>query len=134
LVIFEDNSFFTQAACRKWRLTGAIQGIWVKGAERYLTFDIVQKMDKIFKEVPSPVRRQMDKDPWSNQTQEGGSTIGISLISNQNTIPAMRSSLNLLFRHLGVEDSNNGQVSVVVKGIVDLLHLCLQHQFRKKQI
>ena len=91
-------------------------------------------MDKIFKEAPSPVRRQMDKDPWSNQTQEGGSTIGISLISNQNTIPAMRSSLNLLFRHLGVEDSNNGQVSVVVKGIVDLLHLCLQHQFRKKQI
>ena len=32
----------------------------------------------------------------------------------------MISSLNLLFRHLGVEDSNNGQISVGAKGIVDL--------------
>jgi len=37
-------------------------------------------MDKIFKEAPSPVHCQMDKDPWSNQTREGGSTIGIALI------------------------------------------------------
>jgi len=54
LVIFE-YIFFTQAACRKWRLTCAIQDIGLEGAERYLTFDIVRKMDKIFKEVPSPV-------------------------------------------------------------------------------
>ena len=112
--------FFTQATCLKWRLTGAIQDIGAKGAEKYLTFYIVQKIDKIFKEASSPVCHQMDNDPWSNQTREGGSTIGIALISNQNTILAMRSSLNLRFRHLGVEDSNNGQVSVVAKGIVDL--------------
>jgi hypothetical protein len=103
-----------------------IQDIGVEGADRYLTFDIVRKMDQIFKEAPSPVRRQIREKPWSKKHRNTAcSTVGIALVSNTNTIPALRQSLHHLFMHLAVSQHADGEgghgQTVVARGLVDLL-------------
>lgn len=92
------------------------QAIAVEGAERYLTFDIVHKVDQIFKEAPSPSRRHR-RGPWSKDFFEGGKTVGISLIANSNVIPAMRQSLSDFFKGLSSWEQNGACVA----GLADLL-------------
>ena len=92
------------------------QAIAVEGAERYLTFDIVHKVDQIFKEAPSPSRRHR-RGPWSKEFLEGGPTVGISLIANSNVIPAMRQSLSDFFKGLSSWEQNGACVA----GLADLL-------------
>jgi hypothetical protein len=92
------------------------QAIAVEGAERYLTFDIVHKVDQIFKEAPSPSRRQRS-GPWSKQSFEGGHTVGISFIANNNVIPAMRQSLCDFLKGISCCEPAGARVS----GLADLL-------------
>jgi hypothetical protein len=93
------------------------RAIAVEGAERYLTFDIVHKVDQIFKEAPSPSRRQRS-EPWSKQSFEGGYTVGISFVANHNVIPAMRQSLCDFLRGTSSFGEKTG---VHVAALADLL-------------
>ena len=97
------------------------QAIAVEGAERYLTFDIVHKVDQIFREAPSPAARRLRQEPWSKQFCEGGSTVGVALVANHNSIPAMRQSLSEFFSAMSSSGENNKGALVAVSGLADLL-------------
>lgn len=76
--------------------------------------DNIRRM--LITEVTPDFSRKLGEHKWSETLRRGGNTIGITLISSRNVIPAMRSSLSQFFDSLTKCDETDDVPSSPIRG------------------